>query len=277
MGALNTLGDNVKSIKDKPVDGWNYSPYDAIASNLEEEPIEDNTVEKGKFNEDVITALAGASGELSVTNTGELTISLMSEGYDDLEPEEKEALKLETFPTNTDGKSVKEGSYIMGGTSSDSLNSDNTSNGNQCYYEPTTPGKVSPTDKSNCFGQLLEFRSPVIVDVKTYDHLGSFVNQVQLKISEQDICIMQGGTFFENETVSRLRCQGQTVNKGVFVAYVGIYPVNQSGRKIGNGIYIQRWDIIRYVEDYYNHESGFAEPASRRSFITKSPYMRGGE
>lgn len=276
-GVLNPNGEYIKSNKGKPVDGWNYKPYEAIAADVEEKVIEDETVSKGKFNEDVITDLADASGELSVANTGELTISLMDEGYDDLDPEEKEALKLSAFPTNTNGSGVKPGSYIMGGTSSDSLNSDNTTNGNQCYYTPKTPGQVSAQDESNCFGQLLEFRSPVIVDVKTYDHLGSFVNQVQLKISEQDICTMQGGNFDENATVSRLRCTNQTVNKGVFVAYVGIYPVNQEGRKIANGVYIQRWDVIRYVDNYYNSESGFDEPASRKSFITKSPYLRSGE
>ena len=57
------------------------------------------------------------------------------------------------------------------------------------------------------------------------------------------------------------------------VDYV-LRAVNQQGRLVGNGLYIMRWDIINYVERFYNVESGGEEPANRQSYITKAPYMR---
>lgn len=124
--------------------------------------------------------------------------------------------------------------------------------------------KVSPTrcvtdknDNVNCLNFSLDAKQPFKLNVTVFDHLGHFITQYKESVSEQEFryatqATAIGGTDVAasdackevNGTSVKYGDPNALTNNGYLKVNVNIYPFSQTGRRIGNGVYILKIDRI---------------------------------
>lgn len=134
--------------------------------------------------------------------------------------------------------------------------------------ESNTDGtlRVSPTRCTsnadgdiNCLNFSLVANQPFKLNVTVFDHLGHFITQYRESVSEQEFrYVTQAANFVSSDAApvpssSCLAIDGTTVKYGAANAMtkngyvkvnVNLYPFSQTGRRIGNGVYIVKIDRI---------------------------------
>lgn len=141
--------------------------------------------------------------------------------------------------------------------------------------ESNTDGslRVSPTRCTsdakgdvNCLNFSLVANQPFKLNVTVFDHLGHFITQYKTSISASEFRYVTQASSFVNAAeqspviapgicmeVGSLRDNGTTVkygdadalvNNGYVKVNVNLYPFSQTGRRIGNGVYILKIDRI---------------------------------
>lgn len=124
--------------------------------------------------------------------------------------------------------------------------------------------KVSPTrcvtdknDNVNCMSFTFDVKQPFKINVTVFDHLGHFITQYKESISEQEFrYATQATALGTSDVASSEACKevnGTSVNygdanaltnNGYLKVSVNLYPFSQTGRRIGNGVYILKVDRI---------------------------------
>lgn len=134
--------------------------------------------------------------------------------------------------------------------------------------ESNTDGsyRVSPTRcTSNSAGNVncLSFTFPAVqpfkLNVTVYDHLGHYISSYQQTVTPEDFRnVTQGATLVDpasNPVASGDACKytgklgddNNLVQNGKVRVSVNVYPLDETGRRIGNGVYIVKVDRIDYA------------------------------
>lgn len=142
----------------------------------------------------------------------------------------------------------------------------------QATNDPTSKYKFD----NSCLALGFTVTGPFKANVQVFDHLGHFVSTYQAGVDAETI-----------RKVQAVRSNGRTCADGVAASTTGkvfanvqVYPFSQTGRKLGNGVYIMKVDVITddftYCKASSSTVSAPAEAKFGRSFQQiKAAYMRG--
>ena len=145
-----------------------------------------------------------------------------------------------------------------------------------CESRASASGDLNNT----CLGISFDVSREFQVNVQVYDHLGNFVSRYSKKVSKVLIDSLRakqpagpGVTpcVIDDKSVG-------AVKAGLVRATVNIYPISQTGRKLGSGVYILKVDVIQ-SEDKYCVASGTSgatedKPFERAFSQIKTAFMR---
>lgn len=238
--------------------GSYYWGFGKLIMSLETDVIPaDSTIDRPDFDANKLLAEVPLVDEKLPNNaTGEIIVSALPEEYANIS-DMKEWLKIHPEYTRTpSGNGGTSGQITNGGVDEtgrfafiQSYGTSAATSGiveTRCYSDPNLA--------ESCAGITFLTGQPFRINVRVFDNLGHFVSQYTETLSEE---AMNTILNTPSAPASQTQCTdnvSQTVYPavatGLAIINVKMYPVSQSGRKIGTGPYIYQ---VALIEEPYKH------------------------
>jgi len=113
---------------------------------------------------------------------------------------------------------------------------------------------------NSCLSIGFDTERPFSANVMVYDHLGNFVSRYQANVTADAITKLQNKSKVAGNTCVIDNVVIPAVASAKVRANINIYPFSQTGRKLGDGVYILDVDIIQQPNSYCEFTGGSATP-----------------